>query len=160
MTKTEILEKYLPSMDNVLLILHDFQNHNARNYLSQKDMAMIAAYLKTTFGTIYGIVSYYTMFSLEPRGRHIIRICRSPVCDLAAARDVFKALTDILKIEIGGTTSDGNFTLETTECLGQCDQGPAMAVGDAIYGNLNPEKIATIIRTYGQKRSRQGDKPT
>lgn len=154
MTKLDILEKYPPLMENVLLILHDFQNHNPRNYLPKKDLALIAQYLNTTCSSIYGVARYYTLFSLRPRGRHIIRICRSPVCDMLGVSDLFTELNRILNIEFSQTTPDGLFTLETTECLGQCERAPAMSIDETLYGTLTVAKIKTILQTYKNKRSR------
>ena len=152
MTKSGILKNHPPRMENVLLILHDLQNHSPRNYLSHNDLALVAAYLNTTLGVIYGIASYYTMFSLRPRGRHIIRICRSPVCRLVGVTDVLAELNRLLAVDIGETTPDQRFTLETTEYLGQCDAAPAMMIDDVIHGNLTPEKIRGIIRRYADAR--------
>ena len=156
MKKTDILEKYPPKMENVLLILHDFQNNNQWNYLSEKDLSLVSNHLNTTLSSIYGIASYYTMFSLTPRGKHIIRICRSPVCHLAGINDVWTELTKILKIDIGATTPDKRFTLETTECLGQCDSAPAMTVDDVVYGNLTVKKIKTIVAHYRKNGGAKG----
>jgi len=153
MKKTDILEKYPRLMENVLLILHDFQNNNPRNYLSEKDLVSIAKYLNAPYSSIFGVASYYTMFSLTPRGKHIIRICRSPVCHMAGLSDIFTELQNILKINIGETTPDGLFTLETTECLGQCDKAPAMAVNEAFHGSLNAKNIEAILLKYKKKRS-------
>lgn len=154
MTKTDILEKYPPLMENVLLILHDFQNNNPRNYLPEKDLALIAKYLNTTYSSIYGVASYYTMFSLKPRGKHIIRICRSPVCHMVGASDLFTELYKNLKIEISQTTPDGLFTLESSECLGQCEKAPVMSIDETFYGSLTVNKIKTILQNYQQKRGR------
>ena len=151
MTKIDILEKYPPLMENVLLMLHDFQNYNPRNFLSEKDLALIASHLNTTYASIYGVAGYYSMFSLTPRGKHIIRICRSPVCHMAGVMDLFTELNTILKIDVGQTTPDSLFTLETTECIGQCDKAPAMAVNDAFYGNLTARKIKAILKNYMKK---------
>ena len=148
MKKKDILQKYPPILENVLLILHDFQNQSPRNYLSQKDMAMIARYINVTYSSIYGIASYYTLFSLKPRGKHIIRICRSPVCDMAGSIEVLTELHRSLKIDFGETTAEGLFTLESTECLGQCDKAPGMLIDEAFYGNLTVHKIKTILQKY------------
>ncbi len=148
MRKIDILQKYAPLMENLLQILHDFQNNNPRNYLSQKDLAMIAKYLNVTHSSIYGVVSYYTLFSLTPRGKHIIKICNSPVCHMAGAKDIFIELRKNLKIGFAETTAEGLFTLESTECLGQCDQAPGMSVDEAFYGNLTAEKIMPILKSY------------
>lgn len=156
MKKTDILENYPAKMENVLLILHDIQHNSPRNYLSKKDLLLVAKHLNTTVGVIYGVASYYTMFSLKPRGKHIIRICQSPVCHLAGVIDVFTELTRVLNIDIGKTTPDWRFTLETTACLGQCDAAPAMSVDDVLYKNLTVKKIETIIDRYRQKTSPEG----
>lgn len=156
MTKAGILKQYPPRMENVLQILHDLQNRSPRNYLSEKDLGLVAAYLNTTLATIYGIASYYTMFSLKPRGRHIIRICRSPVCHLSGVMDLFTELKRILKVDIGETTSDGRFTLETTECLGHCEMAPAMMVDAVVYGHLNREEIGAVLLKYNKSPSAVG----
>ena len=148
MRKINILQKYPPLMENVLQILHDFQNNNPRNYLSEKDLAMIAKHLNVTHSSIYGVVSYYTLFSLKPRGKHIIRICNSPVCHMAGSRDILTALRKNLKIGFGEPTVEGLFTLESTECIGQCDQAPGMSVDGAFYGNLTAKTILPILKSY------------
>ena len=148
MNKTDILHKYPPEMENVLLILHDFQNSNPHHYLSENDLAMIARYLKMPNSSIYGVASYYTMFSLTPRGKHIIRVCNSPVCQMADSNDILVELRNHLGIDIGATTTDGVFTLETTECLGQCDTAPGMSVDEEYYGNLTAKTIKRIIKSW------------
>ena len=135
-------------MENALLILHDFQNNNPRNYLSEKDLTMIADYLKIPYSSIYGVASYYSLFSLTPRGKHIIRICSSPVCDMAGARDIFMQLHQILEIDFDETTANGLFTLESTECLGQCDSAPGMSIDEQYYGDLTTRRIKEILKEY------------
>jgi len=148
MDKRDILHKFPSSMENVLLILHEFQNSNPHHYLSENDLAMIAEYLNVPYSSIYGVVSYYTMFSLIPRGKHIIRVCNSPVCQMADSNDILAQLRKNLKIDIGETSADGLFTLETTECLGQCDSAPGMSVDEVYYGNLTAKKTRHILKDY------------
>ena len=135
-------------MENVLQILHDFQNNHPRNYLSEKDLAMIAKYLNVAKSSVYGVASYYSLFSLTPRGKHIVRICHSPVCHMAGLRDILTELRKNLKIGFGETTAEGLFTLESSECLGQCDQAPGMSVDETFYGNLTAKKIKPILKNY------------
>jgi NADH:ubiquinone oxidoreductase subunit E len=148
MKKDEILAKHPPRLENVLLLLHDLQNNNPRNFLSARDLARVARYLNTTCSTIYGVASYYTMFSLKPRGKHIVRICRSPVCHMTGAIDLSTELRTILNIDIGGTTADGIFTLETTACLGQCDLAPVMVIDETLHTHLTTEKIKRAVGQY------------
>ena len=92
-----------------------------------------------------GVASFYTMFSLKPRGRNIIRLCDSPPCYLMGSTSLLDYLKTSLGIDIGTTTSDGAFTLETTSCLGACGVAPAMMLNDEMFGNLTPEKIDAIL---------------
>ena len=135
-------------MENVLLILHEFQNNNPRHYLSEKDLAMIAKYLNLPCSSIYGVVSYYSLFSLTPRGKHIIRLCNSPVCQMTNSNDILAQFRKNLKIDVGETSADGLFTLETTECLGQCDSAPGMSIDEVYYGNLTAKKTRHILKDY------------
>ena len=147
MDKRIILHKFPPLKENLLLILHEFQNSNPQHYLPEDDLAMIAGYLNLPHSAVYGVVSYYTMFSLAPRGKHIIRVCISPVCQGADSNDILAKLRKHLSIDVGETTEEGLFTLETTECLGQCDSAPGMSVDEKYYGNLTGEKVKRIIKT-------------
>ncbi|CAB1059079.1 hypothetical protein D1BOALGB6SA_3837 [Olavius sp. associated proteobacterium Delta 1] len=157
MIKEDILHKYPPEIENVLLILHEFQNSNPHHYLSENDLAMIAAYLNVPYSSIYGVVSYYSMFSLMPRGWHIIRVCNSPVCQMAESNAILSKLGCHLGIDPGATTADGAFTLETSECLGQCDSAPGMSIDEQYYGNLTAKKIETILQKYQDKIRGQGE---
>ena len=139
------IEKFPPTKEYLLLILHELQNNSPQNYLSKENLQKVAEYLNTTYSSIYGTAKYYTLFSLEPRGKHVIRLCRSPVCDMLEATPVFDALKEHLGIEVGETTRDGFFTLEHTECLGQCDRSPTMMIGEKVYGPLTPQKAKEII---------------
>ena len=148
MDKRAILHRNPPQVENLLLILHEFQNDNPQHYLSEDDLAMIAEYLNVPYSSVYGVVSYYTMFSLMPRGKHIIRVCNSPVCQMADSNDILAALRKILKLDIGATTADGMFTLETTACLGQCDTAPGMSIDEQYYGNLTASKVKNVLKDY------------
>ena len=151
MNKSDILKQFPPLRENVLLILHSLQNSNPQNYLSAKDLTVTADYLNTTRGVIYGITSYYSMFSLKPRGRYIIRICDSPVCHLFETLNLPGRLAADLQIEPGQTTADGLFTLEFTACIGCCDRAPAMMINTEMFGNLTGPKIASLLQGLRKK---------
>ena len=142
-------------MENLLQILHEFQNNNPHHYLSENDLAMIAEYLHVPYSSIYGVVSYYTLFSLMPRGKHIISVCNSPVCRMTDSNEILAELRSYLGVDVGATTADDMFTLETTECLGQCDSAPGMSVDEQYYGNLTARKIKHILKDY-QNRTNSG----
>jgi NADH:ubiquinone oxidoreductase subunit E len=144
----DITKKYSQSMENVLHILHELQKNNPQNYLAGEDLIWAADYLNVTYSQIYGLATYYTLFSLKPRGRHIIRVCRSPVCQMIGAGRIFDQIKRNLNVNIGETTYDGMFTLESTECIGQCDRAPCLSVDDAIYGGVKPSGIEAIFKIY------------
>ena len=144
----DIAKKYSQSMENVLLILHELQKNNPQNYLTEEDLIWVADYLNVTYSQIYGLTTYYTLFSLKPRGRHIIRVCRSPVCQMIGSGSIFEQIKRILNLNIGETTPDGTFTLEPTECIGQCDRAPCLSVDDSIYGGVKPSGIEDVIKIY------------
>jgi len=95
---------------------------------------------------VYGVITFYSFLSSEPKGKYIIRLCRTIICDLAGKEEVEKAITKEIKIKVGETTKDNKFTLEYTNCLGMCDLGPAMMINNKIYTKLTPEKAVSIIR--------------
>jgi NADH-quinone oxidoreductase subunit E len=148
MSRSEILNKYKPDKSNLLLILHELQNSNPNNYISSEDIIEVTKYLKLTYSSVYGVVTYYSMFSRKPRGKHIIRVCNSPVCKMMDSADIIVELKAILSINEGETTPDGLFSIETTECLGKCDESPAMIINEKFYGDISSGKIAGIIDLY------------
>ncbi len=145
MSREEILAKYRPDSDNLLAILHDLQNLNQRNFLDKEDLRAAAEFLNLPYSMVHGVATFYTMFSLKPRGRHLVRICQSPPCHLMGSSSVSRELIRQLGVGFGETTADGLFTLEMTSCLGVCGVAPAMMVDGDVHGNLTPERIKTIL---------------
>jgi len=96
---------------------------------------------------VFSVISFYSFLHSEPQGRNIVRLCKTIVCDLAGKDEVERAVTRELKISFGETTKDNDITLEHTNCLGMCDQGPAMMVNDKIYTKLTPEKAVEILKS-------------
>lgn len=140
-----ILKKYTPKKEHLLSILHDIQKNSPEHYISADDIKIVAEYLNITLSSVYGVVTYYSMFSLKPRGKYIIRTCSSPVCEMEGSGGILKVLETKLSIARGRTTTDGLFTLETCECLGHCDESPCMIINDEFYGNIDGCKIDEII---------------
>uniref|UniRef100_A0A7C2K4B9 NADH-quinone oxidoreductase subunit NuoE n=1 Tax=candidate division WOR-3 bacterium TaxID=2052148 RepID=A0A7C2K4B9_UNCW3 len=145
MTREEILNKYGKSKDNLLYILHDIQDNNPRHYLTEEDLRAVANWLNLPYSYVHGVATFYSMFSLKPRGKYIIRVCESPTCHLMGSSDVIVELVKTLGIGIGETTKDELFTLELTSCIGVCGVAPAMMINEEVYGNLTPEKVKQII---------------
>ena len=117
-------------------------------YVSEEFLTEVASSLRLSISEVYGVATFYSFLSTKPQGRHIIRICKSVPCDLKNTQMVITTLEKELGIEPGETTSDGRFTLELTNCIGACDKAPAMLVNNDVYGNLSPDKIAQILKSY------------
>ena len=145
MNREKILKQYEPQADNLLGILHDIQNASAEHYLADADLRAVADFLKLTYGFVYGVATFYTMYSLKPRGRYLIRVCQSPPCHLLGSTTIARELMRLLGIGFGATTADRRFTLEMTSCLGVCGVAPAMMINNQVYGNLTGELIVEVI---------------
>lgn len=148
MVPTQTLRKHPPLQENLLLILHELQNGSGRNYLTEEDLQAAAEYLNITRAAVYGVATYYSMLSVKPRGRHVIRLCKSPVCDMMGAPGVTRILEELLGVAVGETTPDGVFTLEESACLGRCDSAVSMMIDGQYYGALDAPALARIIGRF------------
>lgn len=108
----------------------------------------VARLLEVPPSRAYGVATFYSLFSVKPRGRHVIRVCESAPCHVLGAQKVIEALKSELGIEPGETTPDGMFSLEFTSCLGVCGVAPAVMVDDRVYGNLTPQDIPRLVRAW------------
>jgi NADH-quinone oxidoreductase subunit E len=145
MNVSEIAGRYGNSRENLLQILHDLQDSSGDNSLHRDTLEELAKTMGVPVAEIVGTLSFYTMFSTKPRGRHIIRLCDSPPCYIMGSENILDALQKKLGVKFGETTPDGKFTLEASSCLGTCGVAPAMMIDDIVYGNLTKDKISRII---------------
>ena len=147
MDKSEIISKFKPEMDNMLNILHEIQNNNPNNFLTTEDLKFVAEYLNTSYSSVYGVVTYYSMFSLKPRGKYVIRICKSPLCHMISENIVLNEIKKIIGIGLGETTEDQLFSIEASECLGHCAKAPVMMINEKVYKELDSMKIKNILQS-------------
>ena len=117
-------------------------------YLSKDAMARVSGALGVTLGDVYGVTTFYSFLSTWPLGRHVIRICKSVPCCMKDAERLIAWIGKELGIGLGETTPDGRFTLTLTNCIGACDQAPAMLIGDEMYGQLTPDRISAILKSF------------
>jgi NADH-quinone oxidoreductase subunit E len=145
MTVRQIVRKRGKARENLLTMLHDLQQSSDDNSLFRKDLEELAEILGMSVSEIVGTATFYSMFSLKPRGRHIIRLCESPPCYIMGEENLRAAIREQLGIDFGETTADRCFTLEPSSCLGACGVAPVMMVDDETYGNLTREKVGQIL---------------
>ena len=141
----EICSKYAPSKDNLIYILHDIQDTHPQHYISDEAVTAIAEYLNIPPNHIYGVLTFYTMYSTKPRGKNIIRLCESPPCYIKGSENILRKLKVSLGVETGGTTRDGQFTLELCACLGVCGNAPVMMINNDVFGDLTEDKVDEIL---------------
>lgn len=110
--------------------------------------AVIAREMNISQTQVYSFVTFYAMLSVKPRGKYIVRMCKSAPCHVRGAREVVRAIEDQLGIHMGETTEDGRFTLEYCPCLGICDISPAVMINDRTYGNLNDQSARELTKRY------------
>jgi NADH:ubiquinone oxidoreductase subunit E len=118
-----------------------------RRYHAISDFAMqtVADRLSIHPVEVYGVVTFYAFLSEKHQGRFVIRLCRTVSCDMAGKDAVARQLCNDLGIDFGETTRDGRFTLEWANCIGMCDQGPALLVNDQVFTRVTPEKVHDIL---------------
>ncbi len=141
----EICEKYAPEKHNLLYILHDIQDNHPQHYIPEEAVQVVSEYLNIPTNHIYGVLTFYTMYSTKPRGKNIIRLCESPPCYVKGSTNILRKLKMLLGINTGETTKDGMFTLELCACLGVCGNAPVMMINEDVYGDLTEEKVEEII---------------
>jgi NADH:ubiquinone oxidoreductase subunit E len=122
--------------------------HAEHAHLSREVMVELSRSLDIPLGEVFGVASFYSFLSTEPRGRNTIRICRSVPCYLKHAEMIVKAVGDEIGIGLGETTQDGRFCFVSTNCIGACDAAPAMLVNSDVHGDLTPNKISRILKSY------------
>jgi NADH:ubiquinone oxidoreductase subunit E len=125
--------------------------HRTEGSLSRGSLHEIASDLDLPLSDVYGVATFYSFLSTKPRGRHVIRICKSLPCYLKNAPTVIEAVSRAIGIGVGETTADGRFSFELTNCVGACDKAPAMLIDDTVYGNLTPDTIVDVLKSYGGK---------
>ena len=132
--------------DELLVLLKEAQQKSG--YLSRETIIGLAEALGLPPSEVYGVASFYSFLATKPLGRNVIRVCRSLPCYLENSVGIIEAVNQAIGLRPGETTADGRFSLELTNCIGLCDQAPAMMINDDVHGNLTPEKITRILETY------------
>lgn len=130
----------------VINVLHKVQGEYG--YLSAEVQQVIAEELHIPVSRVYGIVSFYSFFTMVPKGKNPISVCLGTACYVRGAEKVLDELKRQLNVEVGGTTEDGNFSLNVLRCVGACGLAPVMMIGGKVYGRLTPDKVKEILAEY------------
>lgn len=142
----KIAAEYRDRPDMLMLVL--IRTQKVVSALSKEVVGVIAREMNIPMNKVYSFVTFYSMLSVKPQGKYIVRMCKSAPCHVHGAKEVVEAIEDQLKIKIGHTTEDGRFTLEYCPCLGLCENSPAIMINERAYTNLTPETVRDIIKQY------------
>lgn len=142
----DIVAAYRDKQGGLIEAYHAVQREN--NYLPREAVTEAARVFGLSEAQAYGVATFYSYLSVEPRGRYIIRMCESAPCHIAGADEVIKALESELGIKVGETTADGKFTLELTECVGQCQATPVVTVNSEPIFDVTPQQIPEILARF------------
>ena len=117
-------------------------------YLPYEVQMIVAEELGTTLAEVYGVVTFYSQFSLFPKGKYRIGVCLGTACYVKGSGDLYEKLKSLLGIESGECTADRKFSLDATRCVGCCGLAPVMTINDDVYGKITPDDIAGILAKY------------
>ena len=143
----KIAQKYKYDPAQLMRILLQIQAISA-NAIPPEVAAVISRVTDIPVSKLYGYITFYSMLGAKPRGKYIIRMCKSAPCYICGSQSVSDAISAALSIKPGETTADNLFSLEYCECIGLCDVSPAIMINDKVYGDLTPEKATEIIGRY------------
>jgi len=121
------------------------------NYLTDEAMVEVARELDISAAEVYGTASFYTFLDTQLKGKYVIRVCKTITCSMKGKGDIIHTLEEMLKIKVGETTADNQFSLVETNCIGWCHKAPAILINEMPYTELTPEKVTEIIKDYMQK---------
>ena len=142
----EIMTGYGNDPQQLIAILLDIQAASNRNYVDQRWAELASSVLNIPLSKIYDVLTFYTMFSTKARGEFVIEICESTPCYFTKAEELTRWFEAAAGIKTGETTDDGKISLSRISCIGACNIGPAVKIGEHIFGNLSEEKVKTLVR--------------
>jgi NADH-quinone oxidoreductase subunit E len=139
-----IIDKYEDKLGNLIPVLHEVQKEIG--YLPLAAQEYVAEELKLPLSKVYGVATFYTQFSLEPKGEYVINVCDGTACHVRGSQAVLDKIKEKINLEDGKyTTDDMMFTLETVSCLGASGLAPVVTINGKIYSKMSPEEIEVII---------------
>lgn len=148
------IENFRAMKGALIPVLHEVQD--TYGYLPEEVLQVVSDELQIPMTDIYGVASFYSFFSLEPKGEHVIQVCMGTACYIKGAQGLLDRLSTDLKVPVGGTTEDGKFTLEATRCLGACGLAPVLTVGEKVHGRLMQGDVPKMLKSYRKSSTEEG----
>lgn len=148
--KLHELAAYIDSFEDkpshLIMILHRAQG--LFGYLPKEVQIFVAEKTGVPAAKVYGVVTFYSFFTMKPRGRHTISVCMGTACFVKGGERLLDVVKEELGVEIGQMTDDGMFTLEQVHCLGACSLAPVISIDGQVYGHVTRDKVKEIIQSY------------
>ena len=141
-----IEEQFNSDKENLIMILQAIQRHY--NYVPRPALEYLAVKIGVPASRIYGVATFYSTFSLEPRGRNIVSICLGTACHVRGGERVHEKLEELLSVHDGQTTQDKRFTLESVRCIGCCSLGPVVKINEDMHGRISSDQVENILCQY------------
>jgi NADH:ubiquinone oxidoreductase subunit E/ActR/RegA family two-component response regulator len=142
----DIILKYKNKPGSLIPVLQEAQE--LIGYLPPIVQRHVARGLKVPVSEVHGVVSFYSFFTMKPKGKHNVRVCLGTACYVKGAEEIVKKMSEGLKIEVGGITDDKKFSLETVRCLGACGLAPVVMVDKDTFGSINPVKVLDLLKDF------------
>ena len=138
-----LFEEYKPIKDNLIQMLNEVQEHYG--YIPKDAQKALSEFLDIPMAEIYGVVTFYSRFTLKPKGKYNISVCLGTACYVKGSQKIMDRLKDRLQIEPGETTQDGLFSIEKTRCVGACGLAPVFTVNGEVYGKATAKKLDEVL---------------
>ena len=148
-----ILEEHKQKPGSLMVILNEVQEKIG--FVSEHIQQYIANYLRIPVSKVHGVISFYSFFTTKPRGRHTLKFCLGTACYVGGVPQLIDKAKQLVGIEMGQTTEDGNITMEECRCVGACSQAPVVVVDEVIHGRVQPSKMAQLIRSI-ERQEQEG----
>ena len=148
--KLNELDAYIESFEDkpshLIMILH--RSQGLFGYLPKELQIYVAEKTGVPAAKVYGVVTFYSFFTMKPKGRHTISVCMGTACFVKGGERILDVVKDELGVEVGQMTEDGMFTLEQVHCLGACSLAPVISIDGKVYGHVTRDKVKEIIQSY------------
>ena len=141
-----VIAQYKDQDGALIPVLHKAQE--IYGYLPIEVQTMIADGLSVPLAEVYGVVTFYTQFSLNPKGEYKVGVCLGTACYVKGSGDILEKFKELLKIDVDGCTSDGKFSLEATRCIGACGLAPVFTINEDVYGRITADDVPGILAKY------------
>ena len=148
----EILEQFVPDKQNLITILNEVQEKYG--YIPRVAQMEISNYLDIPLAEVYGVITFYSRFTLKPKGKYNVSICLGTACFVKGSKELFERAKQKLGIEEGETTSDGLFSLDATRCVGACGLAPVFTVNNEVYGKATVKKLDEVLDSIKEQEKK------